>query len=44
MVKYLRTQAAMFLDIVNQGLVGRDPSPYLGTILLLEQCVVFSRY
>lgn len=35
-MQFLERQARSFLDIVNEGLIGIDTSPYLGTILSLE--------
>jgi len=35
-IQFLEQQARSFLEIVNQGLVGVETSPYLGTIVSLE--------
>jgi hypothetical protein len=35
-MQFLESQAKSFLDIVNQGLVGVNTSPYLATIVSLE--------
>jgi hypothetical protein len=35
-IQFLEHQARSFLEIVNQGLVGVDTSPYLGTVVSLE--------
>jgi hypothetical protein len=35
-IQFLENQARSFLDIMNQGLVGVETLPYLGTIVSLE--------
>lgn len=35
-VQFLENQARSFLNIVNQGLVGIETSPYLDTIVSFE--------
>ena len=35
-IQFLENQAKSFLDVVNQGLVGIETSPYLGTIVSFE--------
>jgi hypothetical protein len=42
--QFLHRQANSFLVAVNEGLIGRDTSPYSGTILSLERYVIRSAF